>query len=173
MPDHGTDKTEQAVIDTFKEMVLRERYDDIRVADLVRASDVGRSTFYDHFRDKDEVLTQSMAGIFAILASVLQPDCELSRVEGILHHFAEYQQATRQMLISPAAAVIRGGLADALLPHLPGGLPLPPPAVAQQLAEAALSLIRTWLTTHGDVPVPALAQALQRSLRGMITGYAS
>lgn len=171
MPDHGIDKTEQAVLTAFNDLVLREPYDHIRVADLVRESDVGRSTFYDHFRDKDDVLIQSMAGIFGVLASVLRDECNLSHVERILDHFSENQQKTRQLLNSPSIAVVRHGLAQTMQSLLPEKLPLPAAVVAQQLAEAAISLIRSWLTTNREVEAPVLARALQSSLRGIVDGY--
>ncbi len=171
MPDQPAGKTEQAVLATFNKMVLEDRFDDIRVADLVRESDVGRSTFYDHFRDKHDVLLQSMAGIFGILASVLEPDCDISKVEGILKHFEEHRPATRQMMNSPTMTVITKGLTAEMTRHLPESLTIPAIFVAQQLAEAELSLIRSWVTTASDITASELASAIRQSLQGLRQGY--
>lgn len=40
--------------------------EDIGVGDLVRAAGIGRSTFYAHFRDRDDFLGQSFAGMIGI-----------------------------------------------------------------------------------------------------------
>jgi AcrR family transcriptional regulator len=164
-------KTEQAVIDAFKEMVLRERYDDIRVGEIVRESDVGRSTFYDHFRDKDDVLVKSMAGLFRVLAGVIDDAAPGQHLEQVLNHFEENRNLARSMFSSPSMQAILRALAQEMTRHLPERLSLPASLIAMQLAEAEMSLIRSWLTS--DVPVTSrqLAEAIRVSLRGMLEAY--
>lgn len=61
--------------------LLREKvYDRITVADILDRANIGRSTFYIHFRDKDELLTSSIRGMLLPIRAAAQsvpPDpCE-------------------------------------------------------------------------------------------------
>jgi AcrR family transcriptional regulator len=38
-------------------LIVGKKYESITVQDVLDRADVGRSTFYMHFRDKDELLT--------------------------------------------------------------------------------------------------------------------
>ena len=60
-----------------------------RVSDIACESDVGRSTFYEHFRDKDDVLRHSMAGLLNMLASAVEENCDVAKVQFVLDHFHE------------------------------------------------------------------------------------
>ena len=51
-------KTRAALLDAFGRLVLERGYADIRIADVIRQANVGRSTFYEHFRSKDDLLRQ-------------------------------------------------------------------------------------------------------------------
>lgn len=103
-------KTRRALLEAFNALLLEEqRYNDVRVGEILRKSDVGRSTFYEHFRDKDDLLIQSMAGILEILASTLDEHCDLLRLEHILEHFRENIVLARGLLNGLSPSVARVG----------------------------------------------------------------
>lgn len=164
-------KSERAVLDAFIEMVQEERYDNIRVSDIVRESEVGRSTFYDHFRDKDDVLLQSMAGIFIMLAGAMDDSTSVERLEGILLHFNENKQLARSLMNSPTMKVVQRGLADAFAKRLTMNLSHPIPLVAMQLADAAWSLVRSWLMNENAIAARQLADAMKKSVQAMLRAY--
>lgn len=164
-------KSERAVMDAFIEMVQEERYDHIRVSDIVRESAVGRSTFYDHFRDKDDVLLHSMAGIFQILASAMDDSTSMERLEGILLHFNENQQLARSLMNSPSMKVVQRGLADAFAKRLTMNLSHPVPLVAMQLADAVWSLVRSWLMNDSSISARQLAEAMRKSVQAIFRAY--
>ena len=64
--------TRTAILAAFRDLVLARRYSDIRVADIVRRADAGRSTFYEHFRGKDDVLRHSLAAVLTPLAEAVR-----------------------------------------------------------------------------------------------------
>src|SRR4051812_34515750 len=88
-------RTREAVIGAFSELVLARRYDEIRVEDIVADAGVGRSTFYDHYRDKDDVLVHSMSGLLEVLASAAEPLPDLARLERVLQHFWQNRDLVR------------------------------------------------------------------------------
>ena len=69
-PDRRISKTRRALKKALTELILELGYEDVTVQDVIDRADVGRSTFYAHFVDKDDLL-------MAILAE-LQNDGRLS-----------------------------------------------------------------------------------------------
>src|SRR5258705_13916515 len=49
-------------------------FEDITVAQILRRSGVGRTTFYSHFRSKEDVLHSTYDGMFGIHKAQLQQD---------------------------------------------------------------------------------------------------
>jgi AcrR family transcriptional regulator len=62
-------RTQSWIVQAFNELVFKRAYSSLRT-DSKRAG-VGRSTFYEHFRDKDEVLVHSTSWIPAALACIM------------------------------------------------------------------------------------------------------
>jgi len=54
--DRRIQKTQQALHEALISLMREKRYDDILVQEILDRANVGRSTFYAHYRDKDELL---------------------------------------------------------------------------------------------------------------------
>ncbi|MEV6277112.1 TetR/AcrR family transcriptional regulator [Nocardia sp. NPDC051832] len=57
--DRRVRRTRQLLHRALIELMLERGYDRITVRDILERADVGRSTFYTHFRDKDDLLVVS------------------------------------------------------------------------------------------------------------------
>ncbi len=154
-------KTRAALLQAFRELVLTRRYSEIRIADILRRADVGRSTFYEHFRNKDAVLRESLSGIVGILAKATLENCDLGPLEHVLSHFRENSKLARGLLNGPSSPQVVSLLADLIELQLTLRCqetktkpPLPLVLVALQAAESQLGLIRAWLN-HGSTTAPA------------------
>jgi AcrR family transcriptional regulator len=51
-------------------LILEKKYESITVQELLDRADVGRSTFYMHFQDKDELLLSGFQYLQSFLESV-------------------------------------------------------------------------------------------------------
>lgn len=57
-------KTKKAVFDAFEKLISEKKYADITVKDIIEAADIGRTTFYAHFKTKESVLEELSADLF-------------------------------------------------------------------------------------------------------------
>jgi AcrR family transcriptional regulator len=56
--DRRTNRTKQALRDALLVLILEKHYDTITVQNIIDRANVGRSTFYLHFRDKEDLLIE-------------------------------------------------------------------------------------------------------------------
>ena len=59
-PDRRVRRTQSALLTAFSRLAMEQHLDRIKVADIIREADVGRSTFYDHFSSRDALLLKAM-----------------------------------------------------------------------------------------------------------------
>ena len=59
MSDRRVRRTRKLLHSAFLELVVEKGYDKITIQDILDRADVGRSTFYVHFRDKEALLSAS------------------------------------------------------------------------------------------------------------------
>src|ERR1700757_5499961 len=61
--DRRVRRTRKLLHDAFLALVLEKGYEKTTIQDILDRADVGRSTFYVHFRDKEALLTSSFDGM--------------------------------------------------------------------------------------------------------------
>ena len=167
-PDRRTARTRSALTSAFVELVLTRGFPDVSVEDIVARADVGRSTFYLHFRSKDDILKQSLVRPSGPLAALVGQDVSLASIIAQLEHFHSQRKLNRVFFAEPARAIWVCCLADLIEPRLSallrisrGARPLLPlPMIAAQIAEVQIALISNWLTSRNAMKAGAIADAL-------------
>src|SRR5215207_3360442 len=61
--DRRVQKTRALLHGALVSLVHEKPYDDIVVKEILTRADIGRSTFYAHYRDKDELLECGIRGL--------------------------------------------------------------------------------------------------------------
>src|SRR5208283_550628 len=56
LPDRRIQRTRQLLLSSLLELILEKGYETITVQDIIDRANVGRSTFYSHFQDKEHLL---------------------------------------------------------------------------------------------------------------------
>ena len=72
--DRRSQRTREALHQALFELMREKRYDSITVQDLIDRANVGRSTFYAHFADKEELASYSVEVMLEALMRSPAPD---------------------------------------------------------------------------------------------------
>ncbi len=166
--DRRIQRTQQALRNALVELILEKGYPKITVQNIIDRANVGRSTFYTHFLDKDDLLVSGFhAWAFDLSRNV--SDGENAPGDGhIIHsqdfflHADHHRDLYRAMLESGGGnLILKVGQEhiqhqiEAHLRELLGEreLPIPLPFITNYLAGALLSLIKWWI--ENDIPYNA------------------
>ena len=156
--DHEADprarRTREAILGAFATLALNRRYDAIRTADLIAAAGVGRSTFYEHFRSKDEVLVAAIEPVLHTLASAALGRASKAQVRAILDHVWEQRAVARMLFEGRTGDRLQRRLATLIAARLPATTTMP----AMAAAAAQLAMLRSWM--RGEVACPAAELAV-------------
>ncbi|WP_156256662.1 TetR/AcrR family transcriptional regulator [Sandarakinorhabdus oryzae] len=139
-PDRRQQRTRNALLAAFRDLMFAERYDRIDVAAVCTRANVGRSTFYAHFAGKDALLTASMHPLLTVLADTAVMGDSPS-LAWLLTHFWEQRRHGRVVFAPPLRAVLERALAEAILARLGPDQRLP----ALQIAAAQLTAVDAWM----------------------------
>ena len=151
--DRRIRRTRASISDAFVRLMFSRRYDTIRTADVIAEAGVGRSTFYEHFRNKDEVLVAVIDPLFIPLADAAAGHGDVYRVQAMLEHLWE-QRSLGRMLFAPALLdKLQRKLAAMIVARLGEGDGAVSALIAAGAAAGQLAILRQWMT--GEVPCPA------------------
>jgi len=165
-----------AIRDAFVELVLTERYDDIKVSDIITRSGVARSTFYQHFVSKDAILANSLIPPMSRLASAVLVEADLKPIEDILLHFWDKRSFCRLILQGRAGKAVSECLTELLTENITkqienqqAKLLIQVELLAIQISEAQLALLRTWLSGKAQTKAETLACAIKNTSAAMLS----
>jgi AcrR family transcriptional regulator len=103
-PDRRTTRTVAALRAALIELILEKHYDAITVQDIIDRANVGRSTFYTHFRDKEDLLIVDWKRFLGLIAAHIDldaaPNGRLAPIEGLMMHLKDYHAFYRALVRS-------------------------------------------------------------------------
>lgn len=165
--DRRVDKTRKALRKAISELIEEKPYEDISVTELVERANIARSSFYAHFRDKDDLLLSGFQEIGVTSADdiFIEPDGDGSYPNFAIVLFRgaeEWKSMARAFLNLDSATVashhMRNMLViqtrDWLKKHKDNSLSdLEMEAIVHYLASALLGLLTWWV--RNDFPFSA------------------
>lgn len=159
--DRRTLRTRKAIFDALIRLVFSRRYDAIRTADLIEEAGIGRSTFYEHFHSKDDVLVAVIDPIFLPLAIAATGRGSRAALRATLEHVWDQRAFARVLFEPPLLPKLQRKLAGMIEARVPAGSDgLPVALVAMGAAAGQLAVLRMWLTGEASCTADALAQHL-------------
>lgn len=162
------DRSRAAILGAFAELIFRDGFEGVSVQGIVAGAGIARSTFYEHFSSKDDVLRASMGQFLQVLAGCVSSDAQAPELLGVLSHFwgnrrlvdAIFVGTPRRILALSLSEMIEAGIRD-----LGMRLVLPLRLASIHLAEGQLALVESWLRGRAMASVDDVATALYQSSR--------
>jgi AcrR family transcriptional regulator len=100
--DRRSLRTKRTLHEALMSLMLEKRYDDITVQDILDRADVGRSTFYAHYKDKDDLMISNFMRLMDYLeGAVAQTSGETLRLlptRELFEHVQENHQLFRAVI---------------------------------------------------------------------------
>lgn len=155
-PDRRSQRTRRLISEAFLNLMREKHYAQITVQDIIDRADVGRSTFYAHYQDKEDLLGSEFAEVLhALQHSMSVKNADALPTVGLFEHMKEFQFILRAFVFGenadPLFRKVHLALTAAFEKYLTARQPqssIPIPIVANYLTGAYLSLVRWWLDNN-------------------------
>jgi AcrR family transcriptional regulator len=167
--DRRVRRSQQLLREALLDLILEKPYQAITVQDIIDRADVGRSTFYAHFLDKDHLLKSGFENLQELFDKFeLQPPgphkSEFETVMFLFHHVKSFHPIYKALISKGGAEWItqevQNLVTNMLRRHLktqlenrktPEDIPLE--VLVQYRSSALMGLIKWWL--DNDMPYSA------------------
>jgi len=177
--DPRVKRTRKRIQDALFELAHEREFEQIAVSDIAERAGINRSTFYQHYADKETVLADALDAVAAEAGAAL--DTELVLADGppeVLRNFMAHIEANadiyRQVFSGAGSGVALARLQSHVIGAIDGvaratqlGHPLPAPVevVAAGVAGSMVGVIGAWLEME---PLPSSAEAARWAWEIMI-----
>jgi AcrR family transcriptional regulator len=177
--DRRTQRTRHRLGGALVELVEEKRFDDITVQNVIERADVGRATFYSHFRDKEDLFEQQWRQFNERLAQQIDWDKagkdSFVPVASFFHHLQEVQPFYRGLVRSRKIDWLFQSGIEYLTHHIetalnqrlkPGTGPVdvPIPILSNYLASEFFALLKWWL----DAGMPYTPESMDKIFHRLI-----
>ncbi len=170
VPDRRIARTQKLLRDALHSLIRERDYDSIAVKEILDRANVGRSAFYTHFCDKDELLASS---IYDILGSVpsSHPKAGDALNERILwfslpifEHHDRHRRAGELRLGPRGRAILHGQLQKVLVELIAEGIRkslqgrrkaagrIPPELLGRYVASTFVLVLNWWVDSRSPLP---------------------
>lgn len=179
--DRRIQRTRALLHEALGSLIREKAYDRITVADILDRAKVSRSTFYVHFRDKDDLLTSSMrALLFGVLSSQAGGAADTAERMAafslpLLTHIQQHRRSAGARLGARGRAILHDQLRHVLSEWIAATMneelkrprarrtPVAPDLLARHVASTFVLILHWWLDSGGSAS-PAEADKIFRAL---------
>lgn len=162
--DRRSERTRRLLGEALIALMLKRPYADLTIGDILDRADIGRSTFYAHYWDKDDLLASEIERMLDALtqqaAHSPASSPALPPSLGLLQHIASHQRLYQALQrgggLTVALRALRQRLCDDIERRLHAETALSDSAITvttQAVVGALLALIQWWL--ENELPIPA------------------
>ncbi|MBM2619052.1 TetR/AcrR family transcriptional regulator [Actinoplanes sp. LDG1-06] len=169
--DRRVRRTRAALREALVELVVERGYDRVTVRDVLDRADIGRSTFYAHYRDKEalfascfEDLRDDLKREMGLLGTDGRPGDPFKPISVIFEHAHRHPQIYRAVGTSHLHQMIFEVMRDHLCTHDDLGLPVD--VAAEYHASALVGILGWWVRNN----FPHSPHDMARMIRELTVG---
>jgi AcrR family transcriptional regulator len=153
--DRRVVRTIKLLQDALFKLILKDGYDSIRVQDITDEANLGRATFYVHYKDKEDLLLATIESIRQELLERFRAESKTISLPGFRAQF-KHAAENRTFYLAVLNHVqgrqqIRSVMTETVQAHVESIIPdapIPIDFVSNYLVGAVLQLLDWWLTNE-------------------------
>lgn len=173
--DRRVSRTRRVLHEALRSLILERGFDEVTVQHVIDRADVGRATFYAHFRGKDDLLTSGFEEMRQSLRQILSMHSRdgLGFIRILFEHAADHRREYRARVGSwgggditalverEVTSIVQSQLREAVARRRMHPS-VPPEVVTRYVVSALLALLKWWL--DNDLPYTAeqMAEMFER-----------
>ena len=152
--DRRSQQTRQALSEAFVKLLKEKGYSAITVSDLIERANIGRSTFYSHYQDKDDLFVAQLERVIDVLSHHMPNQREVPFFPslGLFRHVGEEYELYKAIVWSPGIDLFVKHLQTSLSHRIEQGFQesgrnfqVPISVMANFIAGSFLTLLKWWL----------------------------
>jgi AcrR family transcriptional regulator len=152
--DRRSQRTRHLLSAAFVELMREKGYSAITVNDLIERANIGRSTFYSHYRDKDDLFVHELDRVIEVLSHRIPEQEEMPFFPslGLFRHVGEEYELYKALIWTPGIDLLIKHLQTSLSQRIEQNLQkkqrdfsFPLPILASFIAGSFLTLLKWWL----------------------------
>ena len=152
--DRRSQRTRYLLSAAFVELLREKGYSAITVSDIIERANIGRSTFYSHFHDKDDLFVSELDRVVELLShrGSNQDEMPFFPSLGLLQHVGEEYELYKALIWTPGIDLMIKHMQASLSQRIEQGLQksgdsfdLPLPVLASFIAGSFVTLLKWWL----------------------------
>ena len=168
--DRRIARTRRALSKALMELILEGGYDQITIRDLTERADIGYATFFRHYKNKDDLLTQYLGSVLQEVNDEMNP--ETSHYEQSLAAYSVLNRNRDALMVGlslprdhpamkPLWDKVFGMVTDLYLPRDESVIPLQ--VSVNHIIRSVSELVRWWIT-EGQAYSPEQMARMQSEL---------
>ncbi len=152
--DRRSQRTRHLLSEALIQLIREKDYSTISVSDIIERANVGRSTFYAHYRDKDDLFLGELDRVIEFLGQRIPSQEELPYFPslGLFIHVGEEYELYKALLWTPGIDLLMKHMQKSLSSRVEQGLEqseqkyeVPLPVLANFITGSFLTLLKWWL----------------------------
>lgn len=184
--DRRVKRTRKTLQEALIALILEKGYEAITVQDVIDRADVGRSTFYAHFVDKEALLLSQFEYLQADFERHFaehiadEASADLLDFSGVMfQHAQRYRRVYQAVVGKQSGQLMQRHLEKTLTARVKQGVDrrwadgqqtVPPDILTHHLVSAFMSLMIWWLDHDQPYPPERMDQIYRQLMRGGIDG---
>jgi AcrR family transcriptional regulator len=169
--DRRSQRTRRLLSEAFVELLREKGYSAITVSDIIERANIGRSTFYSHYRDKDDLFVSELDRVIEVLSHHFPEQEEMPYFPslGLFHHVGEEYELYKALTWTPGIDLLIKHLQISLSQRIEQGLQknekdfdIPRPIAANFIAGSFLILLKWWLENKMNYAPEEMDQMFKR-----------
>ena len=178
--DRRIQKTRSLLFDALIALIIEKGYENITIQDIIDRANVGRSTFYSHFENKEQLLLSGRGDFLKLMEnnkkSGIKPSTGLDlNYQALFGHVVDQHQVVKAMIGKKGGDVVVSHLRDLVAHRIADYLVQrgkTEPEMVNILSEAAaaalISLLSNWVEEDQPVLPEKMAAFAQKLINTMI-----